>query len=179
VNAGGRYDEEGPGVPPPAVVARRLEEQISPRVVGMNQNTGPGCWERGDEAGLAHRPRGDRPEFGRSRSYWTIPELARAVGVTGPGAELGVERNTQDTREFVRDCGDARPRRASACNKETGPPYRGRACRGVLWHAGRFATSYTSGSVSVPPRRCGPGPSKRFAKWHTSFGRTRPDARGQ
>jgi AraC-like DNA-binding protein len=139
------YDGKDPGSPLPATVTRRLEEQILFTVLlGLDHN-------------YRARLLGERARPGRrtvreaidlvsaeEQAIWTIPELARAVGVSVRALELGFRKELRKTpREFVRE---QRLLRAHdellRANSGDGTTVTGVACRWGFWHAGRFATSY-------------------------------------
>lgn len=140
------YDEKDPGSPLPALVMRRLEEQILLTVLlGLNHNY------RARLLGQGPRParRAVREAIdlvsAEDQATWTIPELARAAGVTVRALELGFRKELDKTpREFVRDQRLMRAheelRRA---NPGDGTTVTEVACRWGFWHAGRFAASYT------------------------------------
>src|ERR1700733_15662208 len=61
---------------------------------------------------------------------------------------------------------------------ETGPPPPGSRAAGVLGTPAGSRPATPSGSVSAPPRRCGPGLSPRFANGHPRLRpATRPDGK--
>ena len=139
------YDERGPGAPIPAVVTRRLEEQVLFTVLlGLDHNYRARLL--GKEARPGRRTVREAIDLvsAEDEATWTIPGLARAVGVTVRALELGFRAELGKTpREFVRDLRLMRAhdelRRA---NPGDGTTVTRVACRWGFWHAGRFATSY-------------------------------------
>ena len=139
------YDGKDPGSPLPPAVTRRLEEQILFTVLlGLDHNY------RARLLGEGTRPRRRTVReaidlvSAEEEATWTIPELARAVGVTVRALELGFRKEFGKTpREFVRD---RRLMRAhdelQRANPGDGTTVTDVACRWGFWHAGRFATSY-------------------------------------
>jgi AraC-like DNA-binding protein len=139
------YDGKDPGSPLPAAVTRRLEEQILFTVLlGLDHN-------------YRARLLGERVRPGRrtvreaidlisaeEEATWTVPELARAVGVTVRALELGFRKELGRTpREFIRDQRLIRARdELQRANPGDGTTVTSVACRWGFWHAGRFATSY-------------------------------------
>ena len=147
------YDGKDPGSPLPPVVARRLEEQILFTVLlSVSHNY------RGRLLGEGTRPRRRTVReaidlvSAEEEATWTIPELARAVGVTVRALELGFRKELGKTpREFVQE---QRLLRAHdellRARSGDGTTVTGVACRWGFWHAGRFAASYT-GRFGVRP----------------------------
>jgi AraC-like DNA-binding protein len=139
------YDGKDPGSPLPEVVTRRIEEQILVTVLlSVNHNY------RGRLLGEGARPgrRTVREAIdlvsAEEEATWTIPELARTVGVTTRALELGFRKELRKTpREFVRE---QRLLRAHDellhANPGDGTTVTEVACRWGFWHAGRFAASY-------------------------------------
>jgi AraC-like DNA-binding protein len=140
------YDRKDPGSPLPPVVARRLEEQILFTVLaGLNHNYRARLL--GEEVRPGRRTVREAIDLvsAEEEATWTIPALARAVGVTVRALELGFRKELRKTpREFVRE---QRLLRAHdellRANPGDGTTVTGIACRWGFWHAGRFATSYT------------------------------------
>ena len=139
------HDGKDPGSPLPPVVARGFEEQILFTVLlSVDHN-------------YRARLLGERVRPGRrtvreavdlvsaeEEATWTIPELARALGVTVRALELGFRKDLDKTpREFVRE---QRLLRAHdellRANPGDGTTVTAVASRWGFWHAGRFATSY-------------------------------------
>ncbi|MGH3244720.1 MAG: helix-turn-helix transcriptional regulator [Trebonia sp.] len=128
------------------MVARRLEEQILFTVlVGLNHNYRARLLGEGARPGRRTVREAIDLVSAEEEATWTIPELARAVGVTVRALELGFRKELLKTpREFVRE---QRLLRAHDellhANPGDGTTVTGIACRWGFWHAGRFATSYT------------------------------------
>ena len=131
--------------PLPPVVARGFEEQILFTVLFSVEHN------------YRARLLGERVRPGRrtvreavdlvsaeEEATWTIPELARALGVTVRALELGFRKDLGKTpREFVRE---QRLLRAHdellRANPGDGTTVTAVASRWGFWHVGRFATSY-------------------------------------
>jgi AraC-like DNA-binding protein len=139
------YDEKDPGAPLPPVVARRLEEQILYTVLlGLNHNYRARLLGEGARPGLRTVREAIDLVSAEEEATWTIPGLARAVGVTVRALELGFRKELGKTpREFVRE---QRLLRAHdellRANSGDGTTVTEVACRWGFWHAGRFAASY-------------------------------------
>jgi len=139
------YDGKDPGSPLPPIVARRIEEQIlftvllsvnhNYRAIMLGEGTRPGRRTVREAIDLVSA---------EEEATWTIPELARTVGVTIRALELGFRKELGKTpREFVRE---QRLLRAHdellRANSGDGTTVTEVASRWGFWHAGRFATSY-------------------------------------
>ncbi|HEY2060944.1 MAG TPA: AraC family transcriptional regulator [Amycolatopsis sp.] len=140
------YDAKDPDSPLPALVTRRLEEQILFTVLlGLDHN-------------YRARLLGERVRPGRrsvreaidlvsaeEQATWTIPELAHAVGVTVRALELGFRKELGKTpREFIREQRLIRAHEElQRANPGDGTTVTEVSCRWGFWHAGRFATSYS------------------------------------
>jgi AraC-like DNA-binding protein len=139
------YDEKDPGSPLPAVVMRRLEEQIFLTVLlGLNHNYRASLLGQGPRPGRRAVREAIDLVSAEEQATWTIPELARAAGVTVRALELGFRKELGKTpREFVRDQRLMRAheelQRASPGDGTTVTDV---ACRWGFWNAGRFAASY-------------------------------------
>jgi AraC-like DNA-binding protein len=140
------YDGKDPGSPLPPVVVSRLEEQILFTVlVGLNHNYRARLLGEGTRPGRRTVREAIDLVSAEEEASWTIPELARAVGVTVRALELGFRKELGKTpREFVRDVRLLRAHdELQRANHGDGTTVTGVACRWGFWHAGRFATSYT------------------------------------
>jgi len=139
------YDGRDPGSPLPAVVTRRLEEQILFTVL-LSVNHNYRVRLLGEEVRPGRRAVREAIDLvsAEEAATWTIPELARAVGVTVRGLELGFRKELGRTpREFIRDRRLIRARdELQRANPGDGTTVTGVASRWGFWHAGRFATSY-------------------------------------
>ena len=140
------YDGKDPGSPLPPVVARRIEEQILFTVLlSVNHNYRAMLLGQGARPGRRTVREAIDLVSAEEEATWTIPDLARTVGVTVRALELGFRKELGKTpREFVRE------QRLLRAHDELlrGHPGDGTTVTGVasrwgFWHAGRFATSYT------------------------------------
>jgi AraC-like DNA-binding protein len=160
------YDRKDPGSPLPPVVARRIEEQILCTVL-LSVNHNYRARLLGEETRPGRRTVREAIDLvsAEDQATWTIPELARTVGVTVRALEMGFRKELGKTpREFVRE---QRLLRAHdellRANPGDGTTVTEVASRWGFWHAGRFATSY-SGRFGVRPAttlRSGGGPAVR------------------
>ena len=140
------YDEKVHGSPLPAVVTRRFEEQILFTVLlGLNHNYRARLL--GEQARPGRRTVRAAIDLvsAEEEATWTVPELARAAGVTVRALELGFRKELGKTpREFVRDLRLMRAHdELQRANPGDGTTVTSVAYRWGFWHAGRFATSYT------------------------------------
>jgi AraC-like DNA-binding protein len=139
------YDDKDSGSPLPAVVVSRLEEQILFTVLlGLDHNYRARLLGQGERPGRRAVREAVDLVSAEEGATWTIPELARAAGVTVRALELGFRKELGKTpREFVRD---QRLMRAhdelQRASPGDGTTVTGVACRWGFWHAGRFAASY-------------------------------------
>ncbi|WP_051839705.1 AraC family transcriptional regulator [Streptomyces sp. NRRL F-5126] len=147
------YDRKDPGSPLPPVVARRIEEQILCTVL-LSVNHNYRARLLGEEPRPGRRTVREAIDLVRAEDQadWTIPELARAVGVTVRALEMGFRKELGRTpREFVRE---QRLLRAHdellRANPGDGTTVTEVASRWGFWHAGRFAAGY-SGRFGVRP----------------------------
>jgi AraC-like DNA-binding protein len=147
------YDRKDPGSPLPPVVARRIEEQILCTVL-LSVNHNYRARLLGEETRPGRRTVREAIDLvsAEDQATWTIPELARTVGVTVRALEMGFRKELGKTpREFVRE---QRLLRAHdellRANPGDGTTVTEVASRWGFWHAGRFATSY-SGRFGVRP----------------------------
>jgi AraC-like DNA-binding protein len=139
------YDGKDPGSPLPAVVMRRLEEQILFTVLlGLNHNYRARLLGEGTRPGRRTVREAIDLVSAEEEATWTIPELARAAGVTVRALELGFRKELGKTpREFIRDQRLVRAHdELLRANPGDGTTVTAVACRWGFWHAGRFATSY-------------------------------------
>jgi AraC-like DNA-binding protein len=140
------YDGKDPGSPLPPVVGRRLEEQILFTVLlSVSHNYRARLLGEGTRPGRRTVREAIDLVSAEEEATWTIPELARAVGVTVRALELGFRKELGMTpREFVREQRLLRAHdELQRANPGDGTTATGVACRWGFWHAGRFATSYT------------------------------------
>jgi transcriptional regulator GlxA family with amidase domain len=127
------------------VVARRLEEQILFTVLlSVNHNYRATLLGEGTRPGRRTVREATDLVCAEEEATWTIPDLARAVGVTVRALELGFRKELRRTpREFVREQRLLRAHEELLrANPGDGTTVTGVACRWGFWHAGRFATSY-------------------------------------
>jgi AraC-like DNA-binding protein len=148
------HDGKDPGSPLPPVVARRLEEQILFTVLlSVNHNYRARLLGQ-EEARPGRRTVREAIDLvlAEDEATWTIPELARALGVTVRALELGFRKELDKTpREFVREQRLLRAHdELQRANPGDGTTVTGVASRWGFWHVGRFATSY-SGRFGVRP----------------------------
>ena len=149
-------------------------------LLSVNHNTGPGCWERG-------RGRVGAPSA--RRSTWFRLRMKPPGRSPSPPVRWAL-RSGRLSWAFARNW--ARHRGSSSGSSgccapatsfsvptlETGPPSPGSRAAGVSGTPAGSRQATPSGSVSVPPRRCGPGLSPRFANWHPRLRpATRPDGK--
>lgn len=140
------HDGKDPGSPLPAVVARRLEEQILLTVLlSVNHNYRARLLGEGTRPGRRAVREAVDLVSAEEEATWTIPELARAAGVTVRALELGFRKELGRTpREFVREQRLLRAHdELMRAHPGDGTTVTGVACRWGFWHVGRFATSYT------------------------------------
>jgi AraC-like DNA-binding protein len=139
------YDGKDPGSPLPPVVARRIEEQILFTVLlSVDHNYRARLVGQGARPGRRTVREAIDLVTAEEEATWTIPELARTVGVTVRALELGFRKELGKTPgEFVRE------RRLLRAHDELlrahpgdGTTVTGIAGRWGFRHAGRFATSY-------------------------------------
>jgi len=140
------YDGKDPGSPLPPAVTRRLEEQILFTVLlSVNHNYRARLLGEGARPGRRTVREAINLVSAEEEATWTIPELARAVGVTVRALELGFRKELGKTpREFVREQRLLRAHHELLrANSGDGTTVTRVASRWGFWHAGRFATSYT------------------------------------
>ena len=147
------HDGKDPRSPLPPAVACRLEEQILFTVLlSVNHNYRARLLGEGPRPGRRTVREAIDLVAAEEEATWTIPDLARAVGVTVRALELGFRKELGKTpREFVRE------QRLLRAHDELmrGHPGDGTTVTGVasrwgFWHAGRFAARYI-GQFGVRP----------------------------
>ncbi len=139
------YDEKDPGSPLPPVVVRRLEEQILLAVLlGLDHNYRARLLGQGTRPGRRAVREAVDLVSAEEQATWTIPELARAAGITVRSLELGFRKELGKTpREFVRGHRLMRAHEdLQRAHPGDGTTVTEVACRWGFWHAGRFAAGY-------------------------------------
>ncbi|ONI78514.1 hypothetical protein BWI15_01190 [Kribbella sp. ALI-6-A] len=139
------YEEKSPGSPMPAVVARRLEEQVlSALLLGLDHNYRSRLI--GEETRPGRRTVREVVDLvcAETDGSWTVHELARAVGVTVRALELGFRKELGKTpREFVHEIRMARAHdELIRALPGDGTSVTDVATKWGFGHTGRFAAAY-------------------------------------